>query len=279
MTKDIIRAAQNSIYKILPQMIFLLDDKERMIDCNKTAEEVFRLSPLPEYLPFHATIDSWLGLYEGEWAEIEGETFFFFFRDGRKQCYQVTKLSIPMGSASGYVVIANDVTVMHHMLETLRNQANMDALTGMPNRRAFDAMAKEIWEKGQYPFSIILGDLDQLKRINDTWGHTAGDEALCQVASLLMRHAKKGIFAARISGDEFGMLLPNTDVLGAQALIKRLEEEGKNQRLRSGHAPVVSYGCAEALGLEQALIDVFELADKNLYTQKILHHTQRDGRC
>ena len=104
-------------------------------------------------------------------------------------------------------------------VEQLRAQADRDSLTGMLNRRAFmRELGTEIERSLRYGrrFVLALCDLDEFKRINDTDGHPAGDRALEGVAALLERTIRASDFAFRIGGDEFALLLPETDADEAQ---------------------------------------------------------------
>ncbi|MCK0154679.1 diguanylate cyclase [Alcanivorax sp. S6407] len=106
------------------------------------------------------------------------------------------------------------------------SQANQDPLTGIANRRAFDHWLEQLCRESRdnaFPFSLLLIDLDFFKRINDTHGHEAGDKVLCAVASLLTASlVRKGDQVARIGGEEFAVLLPNTDRRGAEDVAWRL---------------------------------------------------------
>lgn len=106
----------------------------------------------------------------------------------------------------------------------LMADASSDALTGLANRRAFDAtLAQYVARAGRQdtPLVVALIDLDHLKRHNDDAGHGAGDLALRAVAGVLGAHAREGDFLARIGGDEFAWLMPDSQAAGAVAAIER----------------------------------------------------------
>jgi diguanylate cyclase (GGDEF)-like protein len=110
-------------------------------------------------------------------------------------------------------------------VEQLRAQADRDSLTGMLNRRAFmRELDTEIERSMRYGrrFVLALCDLDDFKRINDTDGHPAGDRALEGVAALLERSIRASDYAFRIGGDEFALLLPETDAAEAQEAVERI---------------------------------------------------------
>src|ERR1700694_118047 len=104
--------------------------------------------------------------------------------------------------------------VEHKALELLEHRSITDPLTGLFNRYHFDATLKrEIARCRRYgaPLSLLLVDVDRLKRLNDRHGHQAGDAALGRVAAAIQQSLRGTDIAARIGGDEFGILLPDTD--------------------------------------------------------------------
>ena len=105
----------------------------------------------------------------------------------------------------------------------LSHAASHDPLTGVPNRGAFDAHLRAILRAGSdRPFALALLDIDHFKRINDRFGHLAGDEALRQCARICQQHIRKGDTMARIGGEEFAILLMDTTEEEACATIDRL---------------------------------------------------------
>lgn len=108
--------------------------------------------------------------------------------------------------------------------DRLARQASSDPLTGLPNRRAFrQRLTAELARAKRHhrDLSLVLIDLDDFKRINDEHGHPEGDRVLVGVAELLKAHAREGEIAARIGGEEFAWLMPETDSEGAYAAAER----------------------------------------------------------
>ena len=107
------------------------------------------------------------------------------------------------------------------------NRASTDALTGLPNRRAMnDTLKRMTAHSGRtaQPLAAIAFDLDRFKSINDRYGHEAGDAALSAVGECLREHVRESDFAARIGGEEFIILAPDTDVEGARVLAEKLRQ-------------------------------------------------------
>ncbi len=121
---------------------------------------------------------------------------------------------------------------LQRALTELQQLSSTDPLTGLYNRRQFmDLIHREFSRHTRYgqPLSLLLLDLRNLKRINDTRGHPAGDAALCAVADALRSRLRTSDLAFRIGGDEFTVLLPNTDPRGAYALAQALYDRIRSQ--------------------------------------------------
>ncbi|HEX5240437.1 MAG TPA: EAL domain-containing protein [Candidatus Limnocylindrales bacterium] len=114
---------------------------------------------------------------------------------------------------------------MRELYESAREAALRDSLTGLGNHRAFqEAVGRMVEGSQRYgtPFSLVLLDIDEFKRINDTRGHAVGDQLLMQLGDLIRVTIRGTDAGFRVGGDEFAMLLPHTDAPGAVALCRRL---------------------------------------------------------
>lgn len=110
----------------------------------------------------------------------------------------------------GLVVSGHDITRLRAAQETLAELAHFDSLTGLPNRRAFDAELDDQWlltARDGIDSYVIVADLDEFKELNDRYGRATGDEALRQVAHALRKSVRTTDVVARRGGDEFGIIL------------------------------------------------------------------------
>jgi diguanylate cyclase (GGDEF)-like protein len=113
----------------------------------------------------------------------------------------------------------------HSQITSFKAQAHTDSLTGLPNRRAFDTeIAQRIGQQAldEPPLSLMILDIDHFKRLNDTYGHRAGDYVLCQLGGILSNSVRQSDSAARYGGEEFGIILPATDSSRAKPVGFRL---------------------------------------------------------
>lgn len=155
------------------------------------------------------------------------------------------------------------------LLEETQRLAATDPLTGLSNRRALeDLLEHEIHNTLRHADSLVyvIFDLDDLKKINDTGGHAAGDQALRRFAQTLKAVSRKGDIVARYAGDEFVVVMTQTDRLAAAAGIERFEETLAREGIRcSGGAALLPTDATDAAGLLLA-------ADLALYHAKKLKH-------
>jgi diguanylate cyclase (GGDEF)-like protein len=114
-------------------------------------------------------------------------------------------------------------SALHEEKERLTWQASHDWLTGLSNRRAFEARLQgELDTIASDSLSLILVDLDQFKAVNDSCGHLAGDRLLCQISQLLQQDRRSRDLVARLGGDEFGLILPQCSPSKAVDIAERL---------------------------------------------------------
>ncbi len=162
----------------------------------------------------------------GEIIESEGDVQMCR-RDGENLSirYSVSPILAPPGTSLGAILVFHDVTRTRSLEQTITYQATHDALTGLWNRSEFEAhLESAISGAGQTGESHVVCtlDIDQLKVINETCAHEAGDRLLRQVADLLRGGLRDSDIIARLGGDEFGMLMKNCTLVSAARVIENL---------------------------------------------------------
>jgi diguanylate cyclase (GGDEF)-like protein/PAS domain S-box-containing protein len=129
------------------------------------------------------------------------------------------------GTVTGSVVVLRDVTGTREMARQMRWQATHDALTGLVNRQEFERRVAQLIaavRRGGPPHALLYLDLDEFKVVNDTCGHSAGDELLRQLTLLLKGAARQSDTVARLGGDEFGLLLAGCEAETARRVAEKL---------------------------------------------------------
>ncbi|KAA8981333.1 GGDEF domain-containing protein [Halospina sp. K52047b] len=177
--------------------------------------------------------------------------------------------------------IATDITERREMEEALRAEreradalAREDELTGLNNRRAFFEAAEKLLARARrsdQPLSLVQFDLDWFKQINDEHGHEAGDRLLSHIGQLIGNCVREGDVAARIGGEEFVLLLPDTDQEEARTLANRLRQSlsGSSVACRDATVSVsASFGVSSLIPADDGIDDLMARADRALYRAK-----------
>ncbi|MBP1931254.1 sensor domain-containing diguanylate cyclase [Ammoniphilus resinae] len=158
----------------------------------------------------------------------------------------------------------------HHLrrrVDHLIYEAQTDQLTGLINRRTMHKQM-ELWVEQGISFSLVLLDIDFFKKINDTYGHQMGDHVLQFLAHLMKEEVRAGDLCCRLGGEEFIILLPKTDLVGARNFAERLRDRLENSPSPTGVPITVSIGLA-AYPQSAASIDLLLVAaDEALYRAK-----------
>ncbi len=157
------------------------------------------------------------------------------------------------------------------LFEKVKEQAVTDGLTGLYNRRYFEEYLKKEVTRSlriNQPFSIIGLDLDFLKKINDTYGHSFGDTAIKTIAEVLKTNARSIDTAARMGGEEFNVILPGVTSEGAMIAAERIRKAIESVELDTiGHI-TASIGVATFLEHSDNIEDILELTDQAMYMSK-----------
>jgi diguanylate cyclase len=162
---------------------------------------------------------------------------------------------------------------LRERLQDERNLAMVDALTGIPNRLAYNERLKQEymrWQRYRSPLVLVVWDVDKFKVVNDDYGHQAGDKVLTVIGKLLQQQSRETDFIARFGGEEFVLLLPETDMESALVVTEklRLAVEATEFHFR-GKRVLVTISCGMSEFAENDSPEqVFERADKALYEAK-----------
>lgn len=156
----------------------------------------------------------------------------------------------------------------------MRELAYQDGLTGLSNRRAFSVQSATLWNSNlrvSRPLCVIMLDIDNFKAFNDTYGHGAGDKALRMLGELLSNQARKGDVTARLGGEEFAVLLPDTNLEEAAQIAERLRVRVSEMEVEQGEFRLrltCSLGVVENQVKDSSINEVIERADQALYESK-----------
>jgi len=128
-----------------------------------------------------------------------------------------------IGQIIGFQGVSRDITELKRMQDELHYLLEHDDLTGLYNRRRFEKEIERLNVESHLPLSIIIADINGLKLINDSFGPAEGDKIIVETANLISRCCREGDILFRTGGDEFSILLPNTDLQTARSLLKEIQ--------------------------------------------------------
>ena len=207
-------------------------------------------------------------LYSVEQVMVDGHT------------YEVHRIPLWEGERSlGIFWMLNDITLRKQREIKLEHLAATDTLTQLPNRRTFIARLQKEWTALQdglvQPSVLLMVDIDFFKRVNDTWGHAVGDEVLKHLAALLRKWLRGSDMAGRLGGEEFAVLLPNTDMDASLHVAEQLRQMVEKTPAVTAQAEIpfqisIGVSCFD-LGL-RTMDEGLQQADAALY------YAKRNGR-
>lgn len=165
--------------------------------------------------------------------------------------------------------VGRDVTELIEKEEQILYLSYHDKLTGLYNRAFFEEELKRLDNNRHLPLSIIMGDVNGLKIINDVFGHLAGDKMLKSIAEILKTSCRKGDIIARWGGDEFIILLPNTNNKVTEEIIDRIYNNCKDRELDMQYANI-SLGYAVKDSRDKDMVKLLIEAENNMYQNKLV---------
>ena len=273
------RAYFQELFSESPNSIVLLDNRDRVLNINKGFENLFeyRLENIkgkkindlivPENNLNEAQKKS-SRVIEGE--KILAETIRKT-KNGEKIYVEINAFPIKIDSGQiGIFSIYQDIRKRKQEEEKIKYLSFHDELSALYNRRYFENEIKRINNSRYLPISIIIGDIDNLKYINDNYGHKIGDKYIQKSVEIINSISRSEDILARIGGDEFAIILPETSFKIAGKISDRIENECKRTSINNDlPEPLrISLGYATMGKEDDDLDDIFDKADKKMYENK-----------
>ncbi len=280
--RQLLALFENSVFGIAQ-----LDSDTRIVDVNRAFTETLGYEPgeaLGQPVDRLLVPDS--GREESSLHQSamlkRGKTVSFHsrrrHRDGSLVPVEIRGIPIVIdGEVGGGYAIYIDVTAQKEYEERLRYLSFFDRLTGLHNRSYFEEELRRLENSRLYPITIVSMDADGLKLVNDTLGHQEGDRMLKAFAEILKTSFRKSDVVARIGGDEFAVILPETDTAAAVGLADRLREGLKEYSGEKSGVPLrACIGIATAVNPGDDLEEILIRADEEMYREKDRRHASDD---
>jgi len=173
------------------------------------------------------------------------------------------------GEIEGVVLVFRDVTDEKKHMSEIEFLSLHDQLTGLYNRRYYSEELKRLDTSRRWPMTLVMGDVNGLKIINDSFGHEAGDKLIRKTAEILKQCFRADDILCRYGGDEFIAILPNTDAPVAESIIRRIQQKiAENQPDRGILS--VSFGLDTKTSENQPIHEVLKCAEDNMYKKKMI---------
>lgn len=182
--------------------------------------------------------------------------------------YTVAPIIEDNGVVVGSVLVFRDFSDKRREERKIEFLSYHDQLTGLYNRRFYEEELRRLDTKRNLPLAIVMGDVNGLKLVNDSFGHPAGDELLKKVASVMQAGCRADDILARLGGDEFVLILPKTDESAAEQVIQRIKNLLENEKIGAIDLSV-SFGYEIKQREGESIQNIFKSAEDHLYRHKL----------
>jgi diguanylate cyclase (GGDEF)-like protein/PAS domain S-box-containing protein len=201
--------------------------------------------------------------------ELDNHTLLIA-RDGSERTIEDSAAPIidENGDVLGVVLVFRDYTEKKQKLDQIEYLSYHDQLTGLYNRRFYEEELCRMDTPRNLPMSLIMGDVNGLKLVNDSFGHVMGDELLKKAAATITKACRADDVVARLGGDEFVVLLPKTDQVEAEQVIARIEDLAKTEKVGTVELSI-SFGFETKLDAEEDIQRIFKRAEDYMYRRKL----------
>ena len=271
-SKALVKAIPDLLFRFNREGVYLEAVVKEEVMLHPKARELFRQDRLigktmAEVLPVPIAAKLMTGI-EKALASGEIQVFEYSYKLEDLEHYFEARLA-PIGTTE-VVSIVRDITERKSHEDKLQYISFHDQLTGLYNRRYYENELKRLDNSREHPIAVISADLDGLKLINDTLGHSEGDKYLKTGAELLKGALRTSDILARVGGDEFAVVLPDTTLEVAQRMVERMRHqiEEYNRKKTSGPPVSMSIGLAVSESGEHSLEETYNKADAAMYEDK-----------
>ncbi|WP_029910313.1 histidine kinase N-terminal 7TM domain-containing diguanylate cyclase [Pelobacter seleniigenes] len=273
---EIVPVARDHIFENFDQGIIVTNSENKLVDYNKSIQSIF-----PEIEKYRIGSDiNHIPLQNRErqtslYRLLNEEKTFIVKKNEEDHYYNIRKniISDTNKSYGGIIYILSDITEEKKLEKQLHAMATTDSLTGIENRRNILEIGEKALEyatRYKRELSIIIFDIDHYKKINDTWGHQAGDSVLIEITRLCRRQIRESDSLGRYGGDEFILILPESSHPTALVVAEKLRSAIAETTISLEKCKITvtaSFGIA-TLNKGETFTDLFNRADQRLYQVK-----------
>ncbi len=266
---NMIVASREYLFNNLFSMILVLDADKQILDWNENAEVHFCMNRKPTYLEYYDDyFQQWIAESAGRISKHDSN-IVTFTREEIELHFRISTHEVNENHKTlGYLVEISEITSIYSLLRYLEESAMFDHLTGLYNRNAYAQKIEQVNQINSYPISIILGDVNNLKQVNDEFGHLAGDQLLQYIAQILVASVPENSFIARIGGDEFVIILSRFPRELCKMVIEKINNNCQALQGEIFGIPSIALGVAEISFENNDWSKAIEEADREMYADK-----------
>ena len=217
-------------------------------------------------------------LETGSIIELPNHTILIS-KDNREKAIEDSAAPIrdEKGNTSGVVLVFRDFSDKKEKQDEIEYLSFHDQLTGLYNRRFYEEELRRLDTPRNLPLTIVMGDVNGLKLINDSFGHAMGDELLIKTAEVIKAGCRADDIISRVGGDEFVILLPQMDALEAEQIIKRITDLAAKEKVGSIGVSI-SFGFETKQEEGDGIQEVFKKAEDHMYNNKLFESPSMRGK-
>jgi len=264
---------QSSVFDFLDQAVFILNEDGIIVETNLPA--VLWLKSLRRNVE-NVAFDGLISVLSNnnrisiKKLEDSQDSDIHFIGTAIPLVYRMERRVFVMsdGITQGEFVTLTDVSRNRLLIDRLRDMAGVDVLTGTANRYRYQDLLRKLDKTENYPLAVVIGDVNGLKFVNDTYGHLMGDQYIKDIAAVLVDCCPKGGYVARYGGDEFATLLVKSPPEAVEEYIADVDRSLKNPRDDMVHQPSIAMGYAIKYHGNENLSALIGQADQKMYEDK-----------
>ncbi|GIC78727.1 diguanylate cyclase [Moritella sp. F3] len=272
----------DTVLNNIPASVYIKDEERRFLYANSKVSTLFEL-PITEIIgKFETSIlpQEMAAHFHKSDAEVFKTNSIQRIEEtvsdhlGRTSHYLSIKAPITINNKRALIGFSTDVTELYELKEQFQQQANTDYLTNLYNRRYFIEQAEREFTRSQrhaLPLALLSIDIDHFKHLNDNYGHPFGDKVLIDISELLLQGTRREDVVARIGGEEFAIILPNTTQDKGIFLAERIQKKLQNHDFSvtcDDLKVTVSIGVTVLSGTDSCFDELLLRVDEALYKAK-----------
>ena len=267
--------AREIVFEKANYPLLVLDHRQNIVDYNsytKNLGESLGMETLTG-VAYNTFFNEWLCQTEAVINKDNSSIFTIHKKHGDEH-FQVVFNNIHDRSKKSNAVIGIHVEIINitpamELVHKLQEDAYFDQLTGLQNRNSFIRISEEYDREKTFPLCVAVGDLNKLKLVNDSYGHTCGDLVLQQAASIMAAARLKNSTVFRIGGDEFVVLAPGASIDDMEVFIAEVQNRFEETQVPGIESKLsIALGCRAKKTPEESIHQVVSIADKEMYLAK-----------